>query len=91
MVPDISSCLGDSRERAETLYGDHRSICRYTSAQDQNYKKVSAELYAVYTKLNSKPVSTGTDRHASGIIITHDDQGINFTVAVSAERWTRAY
>ncbi|KAI0418466.1 hypothetical protein F5X98DRAFT_338140 [Xylaria grammica] len=75
VVPDISSCLGDSRERAETLHGDHRSICRYTSSQDQNYKKVAAELQAVYTNLNSKSLSTGADRNLSGISITHDDQG----------------
>ncbi|KAK1763216.1 hypothetical protein QBC33DRAFT_562996 [Phialemonium atrogriseum] len=49
VVPDVSSCLGYSRERAETLDADHRSMCRYESALDPNYRKVSEELRAVYS------------------------------------------
>ncbi|KAK0733002.1 hypothetical protein B0T26DRAFT_745096 [Lasiosphaeria miniovina] len=51
VIPDISSCLGDSRERAETLDADHRCMCRFGSALDANYRKVSAELQAVYTRV----------------------------------------
>ncbi|KAH8889254.1 hypothetical protein GQ53DRAFT_870313, partial [Thozetella sp. PMI_491] len=51
VVPDMSSCLGDSRERAETLDADHRSMCRYASASDTNYRKVSAEILAICSAL----------------------------------------
>ncbi|OTA52656.1 hypothetical protein K449DRAFT_340541, partial [Hypoxylon sp. EC38] len=49
VVPDISSCLGDSRERAEILDADHRSMCRYASARDPNYRKVSDEVRSIYS------------------------------------------
>ncbi|KAI1735610.1 hypothetical protein F4680DRAFT_434538 [Xylaria scruposa] len=75
VVPDISSCLGDSRERAETLDGDHRSMCRYTDTQDQNYKKVAAELRAVYTKLISKSLAMRVDQRLPRSNITHDEEG----------------
>ncbi|KAH7357919.1 hypothetical protein B0T11DRAFT_283328 [Plectosphaerella cucumerina] len=44
VVPDESSCLGDSRERAETLHGDHRSICRFSTSDDRNYRRLAAYL-----------------------------------------------
>ncbi|KAI0199415.1 hypothetical protein F4808DRAFT_432407 [Astrocystis sublimbata] len=74
VVPDISSCLGDSRERAETLDGDHRSMCRYTGAEDQNYKKVAAELHAMCTNLFSKPFATRADRRLPGNNMTDDNR-----------------
>ncbi|KAI1129855.1 hypothetical protein F5Y10DRAFT_237408 [Nemania abortiva] len=75
VVPDVSSCLGDSRERAETLDGDHRSMCRYIGTQDPNYKKVAAELRAIYTNLTSKALTPVVDRHLPEANLTHDDQG----------------
>ncbi|KAI1176685.1 hypothetical protein F4777DRAFT_247196 [Nemania sp. FL0916] len=56
IVPDISSCLGDWRERAEILNGDHRSMCRYANTKDPNYKKVSTELRNVYEHLHNRIV-----------------------------------
>ncbi|KAI0854646.1 hypothetical protein F4860DRAFT_520643 [Xylaria cubensis] len=76
VVPDFSSCLGDSRERAETLDGDHRSMCRYASTQDQNYKKVAAELHAVYAKVTAECLSIRVDQHLPRSDITYDEQGI---------------
>ncbi|KAJ8132147.1 hypothetical protein O1611_g1480 [Lasiodiplodia mahajangana] len=61
VVPDVSSRLGDSRERAETLDGDHRSMCRYRGMRDSNYKKVVAELRMVYTKLTSESLPLAVD------------------------------
>ncbi|OTA97657.1 hypothetical protein M434DRAFT_191505 [Hypoxylon sp. CO27-5] len=49
IVPDISSCIGDSRERAEILDADHRSMCRYAGARDPNYRKVSDEVRSIYS------------------------------------------
>ncbi|KAI0440025.1 hypothetical protein F4803DRAFT_529048 [Xylaria telfairii] len=79
VVPDFSSYLGDERERAETLNGDHRSICRYASTQDPNYQKVAAELRVVYTTLTSKSLAVRANqcssRTPSGTNITYEDQG----------------
>lgn len=58
-MPDVSSCLGDSRERAETLDADHRTMCRYTSALDPNYRKVSGEIRAVYSNFVAKKETKG--------------------------------
>ncbi|KAI1299607.1 hypothetical protein F5Y03DRAFT_249326 [Xylaria venustula] len=75
VVPDISSCLGDSRERAETLDGDHRSMCRFKGLEDRNYIKVAAELHAMYTNLTPKAVAITLDERFNGIKKTHHDQG----------------
>ncbi|KAK4442424.1 hypothetical protein QBC34DRAFT_25439 [Podospora aff. communis PSN243] len=48
VVPDYSSALGDARERAETLQANHMSMCRFTSREDPNYRKVSGELRDLY-------------------------------------------
>ncbi|KAH8895480.1 hypothetical protein GQ53DRAFT_820309 [Thozetella sp. PMI_491] len=54
VVPDISSCIGDSRERAEVLDADHRSMCRYASATDPNYLKVSREIRDICSNIIRK-------------------------------------
>ncbi|KAF2496698.1 hypothetical protein BU16DRAFT_560021 [Lophium mytilinum] len=43
VVPDISASLGDPREHAEMLDGNHTEICRM-SESDTNWGKVSGEL-----------------------------------------------
>lgn len=65
VVPDISSCLGDSRERAEILDGDHREMCRYASAQDPNFVKVAAELHAVHSTFSHNTPATEPPTHAT--------------------------
>ncbi|KAJ4863623.1 NACHT domain-containing protein [Trichoderma breve] len=39
VVPDHSSLIGDSRERAETLQANHMEMCRYSGKDDPNYYK----------------------------------------------------
>ncbi|KAH8589753.1 hypothetical protein B0O99DRAFT_475591, partial [Bisporella sp. PMI_857] len=51
IVPDFSSLLGDSRERAETLDANHMDMCRFSNASDPNYRKVSGELKIIYHSL----------------------------------------
>lgn len=51
VVPNHSSLIGDSRERAETLQANHRDICRFMGPNDPNYVKVSGELTTVYKSL----------------------------------------
>jgi hypothetical protein len=65
VVPDTSSCLGDSRERAETLEGDHREMCRFASVRDPNFKKVGAEVRAVYSAIHSVAEAAETSQAAS--------------------------
>ena len=48
VVPDYSSVIGDSRERAETLQANHMDMCRFWGADDPNYRKVSGEIAAIY-------------------------------------------
>lgn len=59
VVPDTSSSLGDSRERAETLEADHREMCRYKTVLDPNFKKVAAEIHAVYTTIATSSQGVG--------------------------------
>ncbi|KAL6805248.1 hypothetical protein J3E68DRAFT_441739 [Trichoderma sp. SZMC 28012] len=48
VVPDHSSLIGDSRERAETLQANHMEMCRYAGKDDPNYHKVAGELRSMY-------------------------------------------
>jgi hypothetical protein len=43
--------LGDARECAETLDANHMEMCRFTSAQDPNYRKIGGELHDIYLSL----------------------------------------
>ncbi|KAI1130301.1 hypothetical protein F5Y10DRAFT_263195 [Nemania abortiva] len=62
VVPDFSSCLGDPRERAETLHADHRAMCRFSSADCPNYRKVSGELVRLYSQLEDLSRGLHTSR-----------------------------
>jgi len=44
IVPDHSSSLDDPREHAETISANHMDMCRFTSASDPGYQKISAEI-----------------------------------------------
>lgn len=83
VVPDVSSCLGDSRERAETLDADHRSMCRYESALDPNYRKVSEELRAVYSgflhKVDPGEVAMKASLPPAKPTLTCSDQGMYYS------------
>lgn len=81
----MSSCLGDSRERAEVLDADHREMCRYASAQDPSYHKVAAELHTVYSTVLANPrVAVEAPKEATvygppsvaKFSVNRDDQGI---------------
>ncbi len=81
VVPDTSSCLGDSRERAETLDGDHREMCRFANGQDPNFMKVGAELHTVYSTIlcapqaSEIPEAASVHRPQAQPSTTHHDQG----------------
>lgn len=83
MVPDFSSYLGDERERAETLNGDHRSMCKYASIQDLNYQRVAAELRTVYTTLVSKSLEKYQSTPVAKTSITSEDQSITFIIVLT--------
>ncbi|KAF2139899.1 uncharacterized protein K452DRAFT_335834 [Aplosporella prunicola CBS 121167] len=40
VVPNISSCLGDPREHAESIEANHMEMCRFSGTDDPNYRKV---------------------------------------------------
>ncbi|RXG43502.1 hypothetical protein VDGE_30061 [Verticillium dahliae] len=65
VVPDVSSCLGDTRERAEVLDGDHRPICGFSSCSDPNYQNLAAELIEIYDGIVHKVHVWPFDRTAS--------------------------
>lgn len=81
----MSSCIGDSRERAETLNGNHKTISRFKDANDPNFKKVAGELRRVYSSLLSKekPVVESSAPSAEASTLppllqydtTHEDYG----------------
>ncbi|KAK4163895.1 hypothetical protein QBC43DRAFT_318890 [Cladorrhinum sp. PSN259] len=48
VVPDHSSLIGDYRERAETLQANHMDMCRFSGANDPNYRKVAGEIRSIY-------------------------------------------
>ncbi|KAK4074996.1 uncharacterized protein Triagg1_4660 [Trichoderma aggressivum f. europaeum] len=74
VVPDFSSCLGDPRERAETLHGDHREICRFDSADCPNYKKVSGEIKRIYIQLEA-------------VVYEGEKPSVNYTASGKIERF----
>lgn len=53
VVPDISSLIGDERERAETLQANHLEMCRFSGSDDPNYLKVVGELRSMYLSIVS--------------------------------------
>ena len=44
MVPDTSSSLDDSRERAEHIDANHMTMTKFSSRNDPGYRKVGEEL-----------------------------------------------
>jgi len=69
IVPDFSSLLGDSRERAETLDANHMDMCRFSSAGNPNYRKVTGELKIIYRSLE------GNSRHVNQISRKNEGYG----------------
>ena len=51
VVPDTSSTLGDPREHAETLVGNHMDICRISGPEDPNFDPVVGELRRLYKSI----------------------------------------
>lgn len=66
VVPDYSSLLGDHRERAESLQANHMEMCRFTGADDPNYRKVAGELRSVYRSLENL---NRLDIHQNGLAL----------------------
>ncbi|KAI1850237.1 hypothetical protein JX266_004095 [Neoarthrinium moseri] len=62
VVPNSSSLLGDSRERAETIQGNHMDMCRFIGREDTGYRKLTGELRSTYNELVSS---------ASGAAMSH--------------------
>jgi protein SERAC1 len=54
VVSDTSSLLGDPRERAETIQANHMDMCRFTGAQDPNYRKIAGELRSIYQSVQKQ-------------------------------------
>ncbi|KAI1079627.1 hypothetical protein F5B20DRAFT_158609 [Whalleya microplaca] len=48
VVDDISFCLGDDRENAETLSANHMEICRFSNPNDPDSQKVHRELFSIF-------------------------------------------
>ncbi|THZ76213.1 hypothetical protein D6C85_02407 [Aureobasidium pullulans] len=44
IVEKMNAVLSVGNERAETLNGDHRSICKFGSAEDSNFKRIHQAL-----------------------------------------------
>ena len=51
VVPDSSSSIGDSRERAETIQANHREMCRFKGTEDPGYQKLAGEIRHTYVQL----------------------------------------
>lgn len=70
IVPNFSSLLGDSRERAETLDANHMDMCRFRSDNEPNYRKVSGELRSICRSVEAtvhdeKPVHHSSERQGN--------------------------
>ncbi|RDW83590.1 uncharacterized protein DSM5745_03916 [Aspergillus mulundensis] len=44
IVDDFSSRIGDAAEISQVLHANHRTMCKFTGADDSNYQKVLAAL-----------------------------------------------
>lgn len=61
VVPDTSSTIGDPRENAEVLVGNHMDIGRMSGPEDPNYDSVVGELRRMHSsivKLNARSADT---------------------------------
>ncbi|ORY14347.1 hypothetical protein BCR34DRAFT_599325 [Clohesyomyces aquaticus] len=55
VVPHLSSLIGNPKEKAETLDADHREMCRFHGASDNNYYKVGPEIKNIYDSIRLRP------------------------------------
>lgn len=64
VVDQFSAVIGVAHERASPLWADHREICRFESAQSDNYKHVLAALQTIadesLNEIKDTVSSTGT-------------------------------
>ncbi|KAK4206609.1 hypothetical protein QBC37DRAFT_121152 [Rhypophila decipiens] len=74
VVPDYSSSLGDPRERVETLQANHRDMCRFTGAQDPNYRKVAGELRQIYQAVIERTDQNFDELAMSGMLPAFDTE-----------------
>ncbi|KAF4460637.1 nb-arc and ankyrin domain [Fusarium albosuccineum] len=70
VVPVTSYLLGDDREHAEGLTGNHTEICRMTGRDDPNYRKVGQELQRIYGSIlkvrqTLRPIDQGLAKRLS--------------------------
>ena len=77
-MPDISSTLGDPREHAETLQGNHTEICRVSGTEDQNYRKVTGELRGFYRSIVklSKPAEPASGVPSQAAELSNVEKGV---------------
>lgn len=54
IVPKVDAILHYPHEQSLLLYGDHRSICKFSSVQDSNFVAVWQALAACVTKLQKQ-------------------------------------
>jgi hypothetical protein len=85
VVPDTSSTLGDPREHAETLVGNHMEICRMSGLDDPNCDPIVGELRRMYrsiVELNGvRP--TNTSNAGQGAQTSNVDGGTEHVAAES--------
>lgn len=56
IVPKVDAVLNYPHEQSALLYGDHRSICKFSSVQDSSFIAIWQALSACIKKLRTKPV-----------------------------------
>ena len=55
VVEPFSAIIGDAREGKEGIHGNHRTMTKFSSAQDQGYKRVSDVIYRFARDAASAP------------------------------------
>ena len=71
VVPDASSTIGDPRENAEVLVGNHMDIGRMSGPEDPNYDSVVGELRRMYSsivKLNARSANMTTPANINNVL-----------------------
>ncbi|KAK2615665.1 hypothetical protein N8I77_002403 [Diaporthe amygdali] len=69
IVPKVDAILNYPHEQSSLLYGDHRSICKFSSVQDSNFVAVWQAVAACISKLQKQK----TQRPPSLISQSNDD------------------
>ncbi|KAH8785365.1 hypothetical protein F5883DRAFT_85824 [Diaporthe sp. PMI_573] len=54
IVPKVEATLNYPHEQSSLLYGDHRSICKFSSVQDRNFVAVWRAIAACIAKLQKQ-------------------------------------